>query len=254
MSDAEIQPTQPGNFDESDLSSYRAISKLAIAALVAGLLGWLAFGGPVFWVVPLSGIVLGASALRTIAAQAPALIGRKAALAGMILSLAFAGAAPSQELAYRWLIQREACQFSQAWFTSLRNGQPHIAYQLSQLPSGRRPLDESLWDVYAEDSLERESLTHYVSQVAVRALLTLADKAEVRYYSTEQMYRKKRCEVISQVYAVTYDADGEKTTFFVLLVLERWRLASTGRADWRLLRTEGGYQPKALRETAGATT
>ena len=243
----EIEDSKPrlGNARD-DVLGYQAVSGLAVAGLILGVVAAVAFIHPLLWLVPAAGILVAGLALRRIARDAPALIGRKAALAGLMLAMFCATAAPSGWSAYRGFMRREARQFARVWFDFLRRDEPHKAHQLTRHPRYRLPLDESLWVAYEEGSDPRNELENYVSRPEVRALLALGDKARVRYYDTEGQGREEGCDVVYQVYAVTCDEAGGKKTFFIGVALKRYRLQGTRRAFWRITRTDGGVRPVAL--------
>lgn len=247
MSEAEIQQARVASFQGPEQSEYRALSGLALGALVFGLLAPAALFWPLLWIVPLAGIVLGILAMRQIARNWPVVIGRKLALVGLILSVLCGAAAPSQRLTYHWLIRNEARQFAFTWFEAVRNNNPWKAHQLAQEPVYRRPLEWGFRDP-ADEPDYRAVVQEYSSQPEVRALLALGDKALVRYYDTEDQYRGSAGhDEVDQVYAVTYEHQGEKTTFFVSLLLERFPIPGTRTAEWRVARTRGGFCPAAMR-------
>jgi hypothetical protein len=246
MPEVEAHTPRLSNAHDDEVLKYQAVSGQAVAGLIFGVAAALAFIHPALWIVPVAGILVAGLALWRIARDAPALVGRKAALAGLMLSIFFATAAPSGWFAYRALMRREARQFAQVWFDFLRRDHPHKAHQLTRHPRYRLPLDESLWVAYEEGSDPRNELENYVLRPEVHALLALGDKARVRYYHTEGQGTVEGHESLYQVYAVTYDEAGGKKTFFIGLSMERYRLLSTGRAYWRVLRSEGGIRPVAL--------
>ena len=253
MPEAEIREPRLSNPQDDQVLAYQAVSRLAVAGLIFGVAAALAFIHPALWIVPVAGILVAGLALWRIARDAPALIGRKAAVAGLMLSMFCAAAAPSEWSAYRGMMRGEARRFAEAWFEFLRQDQPHKAHQLTLHPRYRLPLDDSLWASYAEGSDPRTELENYVSRPVVRALLALGEKARVRYYDTEGQGTVEGRESVYQVYAVTYDEAGGTKTFFIGVALERYQLQGTGRASWRIMRTEGGIRPDALGGTEEET-
>ena len=76
---------------DAELAAYRAVAGQAVVGLIFGLLAPLALVDPLLWAVPALGVLLSGWALRRIRRSEPALAGRKMALAGLVLSLLFAG-------------------------------------------------------------------------------------------------------------------------------------------------------------------
>jgi hypothetical protein len=233
--------------DEPDVLGYRAISGLALVALLAGLGSSIAMmTAPPGWVLPLGGIALSIAALRRVKRYAPVLLGRKAALVGLALSTVFLVAAPTAWFVYRWQVEKEARQFGALWFDYLRNNEPHKAVQLREHPTSRQPLDDLLWQFYPEHSESRGQLEGFVREKGIRTLLALGDRATVRYYDTESQEALDGRDAVHQVYAVTFQLGGEPTTFFIGLYMERIRVPAAGRAYWRLLNRADGMHPRAL--------
>jgi hypothetical protein len=221
---------------EAPIAQYRALSGLAVAALVLGLLSPVAIVDPLLWTVPFLGVVVGGLALLRIALRAPALTGRTAALIGLLLSVLFSAAGPAERVAYRWALRREARQFALQWFDFLAENRPQNAHQLILDPRYRQPLDEHLDAYYVQNPTLRADLETYVAQPPVSTLLALGRKAEVRYCATVEQ-RWDSGGNVAQLFSVTGDDAGEPKTFFVLLSMDRIALDS-GRANWQIRRAE----------------
>ncbi len=255
MSEVDTQQPWLSDPQDAEVADYRAVSALAVVGLIAGLLAPVAWGHPLLLVVPLVGASLCGLALWRIAGNAPALIGRKAALVGLSLSVLCGVAAPVDRLTYWHMLDAEAEQFARHWFEFLRHHQPEKALQLENYPDSRLPLDDGLADLYAADPQWRETLDQFLARPEVRALLRLGDKAEVRYYDTELRGRMRGVERIEQVYAVTYNDAGRKTSFFIRLALQRETVRDKPGAYWWVPQVEGGARPQAMAsaEDEGAT-
>jgi hypothetical protein len=228
---------------DEELSAYRAVAGLAVAGLIFGLLAPLALIDPTLWTVPALGMLLSVRALRRIRRSEPALAGRKLALAGLALSLLFLTAAPTDWLVHRWRVRNEATELAGLWFRCLTEDEPQKAYQLTLPSGGRQPLDHRLWAVYRDTPRLRQGLENYVKAPLVRTLLALGPKARVRFYETANQSRTGQEDVVEQLYAVTYEEEGERKSFFVAVQMSRTKLAD-GTADWRIARADGGVRPE----------
>ena len=49
--------------------------------------------------------------------------------------------------------------------------------------------------------------------------------------------------MVEQLYAVTYEEEGERKSFFVAVQMSRTKLAD-GTADWRIAQANGGVKPE----------
>jgi hypothetical protein len=222
----------------------------AVLGLLAGLAGVLAFAGALGWLIAWAGLLLSALGLWRIARNAPHLSGRGAALVGLTLSTLFVAAAPVEWRAYQQMVDDEAVRFARYWFDFLSHQQPQKAFQLTLHPHLRQPLDASLWDFYRQGVRWHNELDDYVSQPVVRTLLALGPRAETRFYQIDRQERDRDHDLVWPIFAVTYDEQGKRKTFFVRLLLERLHLHGQDRekrptalADWKIHQVEGGIEP-----------
>ncbi len=136
MSNAEVEPRLPIDPQDDELTRYQSVSGLAFLALLLGLLSWTAMFTPWLWPVAFAGVVAGVAALARIRRRAPALLGRKPALIGLLLSVVFSFAAPAELLANRWLIRNEGRRVAVEFLREIQQDHPAAAHQLT-LPAGR---------------------------------------------------------------------------------------------------------------------
>lgn len=230
---------------DAEFAAYRALAPQAVAGLIFGLLAPLALIDTLLWLMPALGLFFSCWALRRIKKNAPALTGRGMAMAGLTISLLIAVAAPTEWLVYRWRVRDEARQFSALWFRYLVQDEPQKAHQLTMPPQRRLPFDNRLWDFYRNNPRPREALKGYVSSPTVRALLALGPRSQVRFYDTAGQSRTDNDDLVEQLYAVTYEEDGERKSFFVAVRMLRPKL-SGGKSGWRIISAEGGVLPKGL--------
>lgn len=223
------------------MAEYRSVSGIAVAGLVFGTLSLGAMVDPLAWILPTVGIGFSATALVRIAGSDGSLIGRKAALVGLALSVTFGTAGPVEWFCSRWLVRREARQFTEAWFEYLRQGDPHKAHQLTLPLADRQPLDDSLWTEYQQGL--RLDLKGELKKPLVRSLLHLGDRAQVRFYQTTMQDRTGNRDRLEMVYAVTYPDGEEKKSYLVSVRLERREIEHTTHAGWRIIGADGGIRP-----------
>jgi hypothetical protein len=228
---------------EGDGETYTALSGLAVAALVFGLLSATALIDPLAWLVPLIGLILGVTALVRIMRSDGELTGRRAALAGLFLSIFFGSIAVGNSATYRHLLQGEARKVGMAWFERMARRQPQLAYQLALNPDARQPFGEDSWAPYRESRKLHGELEKHLSEKLPRVLLALGESATVRYYATESIDVTGGDETVVMLFVVTFDADDGRTSFLVRIAARRVRTELEGRLPWRILGIEGGVRP-----------
>ena len=233
-------------FDAADeeVARYRALSSLALAGLLAGLLSPLAMLSPVLWLAPLAAVVLSGLALRQIAVRSPELVGRPAALVGLVLGVSMLVAAPANDFVYRYLLGRQARQFAMMWIDDVRRGEVYKAHQLMLAPKQRLTSPDKLGEYYRKTETMREGLFHAVNEPALRTLFALGTAAEIRFYETAAVFHQEPAEVVEQTYAVTYPDERQRPkTFFITLVMQRSIESSSHRVAWTMARVDGGVRP-----------
>jgi hypothetical protein len=239
MSDAPSPPRPVFDAPADDVIRYRAVSGLAVAGLLMGLASPLALLGLPGWLVPAGGALLNGLALARIARAGPALIGRKAALAGLGLSLLFAAAAVSRWYVANRLLRNEAMRFAAVWFDALRRGNSQRAFQLTLDPAHRWPSGEDPRNFDRDNPRRHEQFQRYLRQPPVPTLLALGPKAQVRLCEAADLGQQDGHPWVQLTYAVT--CDDPATSFFLTLTLDRFITA--GRTDWRLLGVDSDLPP-----------
>ncbi len=225
--------------------SYHAISPLAIIAFGLGLAAPAVYLHPVLLVVPLIGVGFSLAALSKISSSGGALTGRRLAIAALALSLVFAVAVPTEWLAVRWQLAKEADVAAFTWFDYLRDHQPLQAHAMSFSPVSR-PKPDRLARYYETHPETRRELEVFLDEPLSRALMALGPRATIRWYETVSLQSGFEGDTITNIYAVTYKEDERLHTFFVKLSLERTVHPTTGDVSWRVLSSGGKVRPSSL--------
>jgi hypothetical protein len=231
------------DIEATELPDYRPLCVAAPIGLVLGLLSFLAFLHPVLWFVPLLAAGVNIYALISLA-QSERMVGRQAAVAGLMLALAFGTAAPLRIVTYHWLARRDAGRFGREWIQAVLEQDVHKAHQMAKMPGERQPIDGQLAAFYEQSSELRTELETYLKTPVVATLMALGPQATVRHYQTESSQTDGRSDLVEDVYAVTYEENGRQKSFFIKLNLWRNLKKEVGPRLWRVQSPEGGYKPK----------
>jgi len=249
--------TQFGDHVDVDQIDYAKFSRMSALSALLGVASFLALFSPLFWVIPLVGVVLSIAALRELGRGDRPLVGQTAARVGLALALVFGTAGVSRQTTHRWWLERDAQRYCQLWFQMLGEDQPQKAYQLNLRPTSQQPLDSDLWNYYRNVPKAGNGMKQFVKNPLVRTLLALQDRAEVHYWGAARYDRLKGTlmaptrERIGQYYAVTYTErgtatqGGRKTTFFARLDVDRIVDAETGQTGWEIVDYQGGVRPES---------
>jgi hypothetical protein len=164
--------------------SYHSVSMLAGVALVLGLLSPLAFAHVLLWGLPIAGVALSAIAIYRIDRSDGALIGRKAAVAGLAISLFCALAAATQTITRRLWLTHGARQVADRFLELLQAGDTRGAHRLFTGPQFRYPAGVDPETYYSENPEAAKDHDTFVKREIVNDLLSLGDRAEIRHQST----------------------------------------------------------------------
>jgi len=223
----------PGDLEEAQIVLYRPFSTLAVLGLVLACLGTLVLVEENLWPVPLLGLVLCVAALRRISRKEGLLLGRRLALAGLFLSAMMLAAGAAQAVAYRTWIREEGVQAAEMWFECVRTQDRYKAYQLTMDPCWRPPPNAPLEEFARKGDWQIEVQT-FANRPAVKRLLELGPRAQVRFERVEQQRRSGARQVLDLVFAVTPGEAGQDKPFSVLVELERGDCRRRGEGPWRL--------------------
>lgn len=230
----------PSEDDGAVLDGYRTVNGSALLGLLLGLSSVVALVSPILLIVPLAGLLCSWRALATLADRQVAQTGRGLAYFGLLLSVTFGVASPTAAWGDRWFLVQSTQPVIQAWFELLRTNQPEKALQLTLPPDLRRPIDDNLARYYRTHFDAHQRLESFVAEPTTKTLLLLGDRAQVRLYDNYPPVVQEHRESVALVYAVSYDDDGTRTTFFVQMGLERVPDKNGGPPRWRIVQAAGG--------------
>ncbi|GAA4429201.1 DUF4190 domain-containing protein [Bremerella cremea] len=149
--------------ENEDLLEYRELSRLAIAAMVLGVLSVLSIFTPVLWILPVLAIILGLVSYFQIT-RSEVLTGKGMALAGIGLAAIWLGIGVTQGVVRDRIMRENSRVLAQAWLDMMLEGKILESHQLTLSPQGRQPASASLEGHYQNDQLQKESLEGFKSQ------------------------------------------------------------------------------------------
>ncbi|HEV3004933.1 MAG TPA: hypothetical protein VGX78_10755 [Pirellulales bacterium] len=228
---------------EDEFGRYRAVSALAVTGVLLGLFSILAYIHPLLWLVPLVAIIVNVVALRRIAEASPALIGRKAALVGLALSLIFAIAVPIQRAIHRRELRAESLKIAEEWFNGFRDNHPEIAHRLSRYPTSAATRAQSPLKQFSSGMMSQEALRKFVHDSPNELLLKLGKRARVRLLAHEVVWAEQAMEGVRDFYVVTVGNGPETVSFLISLGTTRSKDLATGDWQWQVTKSEFVHVP-----------
>ncbi len=222
----------------SDFQSYHAMSSLAVACLVVGLLSPIAIWGPPLWFVPVVGILLGARAWYRISKD-PGLGGRKTAVFGIALALFFGSLGVADHLTYYWALERQAREVAATWFDFVTHDQVPLAHQLTLRPNERAGAGIDPMAMYRKKE-NREALQSWTETPTIERLQEWANQAHMEFLANEALYGLRGKEQLDLLFRVTKkpakspSETDERSSFQIRLGLRRAGLHRADQVDWFL--------------------
>lgn len=218
--------------EQTELGQYRSISRLAIAALFAGLASALAMAHPVLWSLPPLAAVLSVLAVRHVARHESVLTGHWMAVVGLVLALVCGAASISRVVAARRIVRAQAQQVAVAWLQLLRDGKHEEAIEWTVVPYRRRPGGVNLDEFYQNDAEARATRQKFLRQDTVKNLLASNPAAPLELLKVvEQGGRGSEHHIILQ-----YRVKGQDQTPFEFRIhLQRQETEPRGDVEWRVI-------------------
>jgi hypothetical protein len=115
------------------------ISGLSVVSLLLGLASPLCLAAPLLWAIPLFGAALAMVTARRVASSDGALIGRRAAVIGLALSVASLCTAATRSIVSDQMLSQQARSIALEWFALVESGDVSTAYAYTT-DSTRAPL------------------------------------------------------------------------------------------------------------------
>ncbi len=169
--------------DIEAVANYRAVSIVAIVALVLGLLAPVALIAPVLILLPAAALFASLLALRGIAMSDGVLVGRGLAVGGLMLGLCFGSAALSSESIQTWLLARQAKPWADTFIGLVREDKLPAAFELTLPPQQRTTLDADLSSIYATAE-KKKTIDEFALGEVVPILTELQPDDQVEYLGT----------------------------------------------------------------------
>ncbi len=221
--------------EDAELPGYRPLCTWAVVGLVSGVLSPVALSSPVFWSIPVFGVVASLAALLQISRAEEAVSGRGIAIAGLMLSLLFGVAGPVQDLSYRYFVRGMAREFGREWFDYILAGDLMKAHQLTFSEAMRQPLDNTLIEYYAKNPESEQAMQNWSRRDVIQLLLNASEDAEIQYHQNVVLHSDNRMDQIGDEYVMRYTEDGkEKVTYIRLSIRRKKPFDRSGRGDWNL--------------------
>ena len=232
MSEIDREEMRFGDQDEPDLIEYRPVSRLAILALALGLLSSLSLLAPLMLAASAVAVVVAILAMQQVKRNRAAMIGRGAAVAGLLLALTFASWTVTRGFARQWIVYGQARQFADHWVSLANDGKFLEAHQLALPTFYRQPKGTDLASYYERDEKANEEFEKLFGSEMGAHVKTYAPKYPFKFVKWIRQDRFEDHTYIVQLYAAEIEENGRRRLLPVKVVLQRSNRPTQGQIHW----------------------
>jgi len=256
MSELQKAEIQFGESGEETFQDYRSVSRASVVGLVLGLLSALSL---VHWLlapIALAAVLVSCLALVQIRARSGELLGRKAALAGIVLGIFFATSATTREYLRRDELDRQARKHAERWLGLLRKGDlPDLykAFELRQEYPQRQPvgtnlalrygvpaqfqrLDSGMIDsALMEEYMPRKAFNDFVDRPEIKEVRAAGTESELNFVGVVGRNREREKDVVTLEYELRYNSESQTETTRFTIKMFRTFYDELGEAHWHVV-------------------
>lgn len=256
MTNADKLDVQFDESGEESLHSYRSINRTSVVGFSLGVLSALSLLHWLLLPIAVAAILVCAVALRQIAARPEEFLGRKAALAGIVLAVFFLGFAATREITRRNTLDRQARHHANQWFQLLQEGSlPNLykAFELEKRYPERQPegtdlalkfgdpkefdsmevlsTDEELMDAY----LPRRNFHNFLQRPIVKQIIENGPRSELVFERVVGRNRSTNQDIVILQYTMHYRENGQAKTSRLFVKLGRYYYTDLRQAHWSVV-------------------
>lgn len=209
-----------------------------MASMLLGLLSAAAIVNPLAWCVPIVGVTLAIAALRTISANESAVLGRKAAVAGLAMALLFGACGMTRYFARQQWLYRQARPHAQKWIELVREGRLDEAHQLHLSEGSREAPGTDLDAFYQGEEGALGGRDTFFEHPPLSEIVRIGRQGQLRFVCDEAVEigrdGGKKIDLVVQRYAIDYEEDGKPQTFSFLISVGRKYDTERREAHWNV--------------------
>lgn len=235
--------------DDAEIIEYLPVNRCAVAACVLGCASALALTGKPFWAVPAIAVPLAFLALWQLSRSVDPMLGRKAAIAGLVLAVLFGSWAVATDRSRQQWIEKTAAEKTLRWFEIAAAGNWQEAHRLTLSHERRRnPDSDPLDNIPGHSALRNEAKNvsaydTFLKQDVIQELQAAGPTLRARVIKTFGSVVSGASELVSQDVLAEWSQDGQTKTLPLLVVMQRNFDEQTKTGYWFVQKLEK-HSPK----------
>jgi hypothetical protein len=220
------------------VAQYPSISVPAVLTLLLGVASAGALIGPLWWCVPFAGAALAVWALRSIAGSERVLLGRRAAVIGLVLSLLFVAWGMTRFYSRQHVLRDQARQHAEQWLQLVQQGRLHEAHQLHLAQEERQAPDVDLVKYYRDTREPRRDFRSFFDLPPLREIVDQGTQGQLRFEGDKEILTEAatgtKKDSITLRYTLDYQQDQRPKSLPFLITLTRTRNHGEADARWEV--------------------
>ena len=242
----EPKPSRPSVI-ENQIPTYRAVSTMAVFALICGGLAFFSFTSSFFYIFAVLAVVLGVLAERSIQRRPDVLTGRGLARAGVAMGLIFGLSIATITTVQTYLIKREAGLFAAHYATMLKESSLADLYYVGLTPPARAATTPE--DNLAQMASQREEAAmaemRYAPLKNLSEFLKAAPEHTISFVEIEGLGSEDLIPVALAVYKVEDTGDEDHEAEYAMAVLKGMIPEGKRGYEWWVDDVRYPYQPQS---------
>jgi hypothetical protein len=224
------------------------ISGLSVVSLLLGLAAPLSLSAPLLWAIPLFGAAIAIVTMRQVAASDGALIGRRAAVIGLALSVASLCAAASRSVVSAQMVSHQARSTALEWLQLIASGDVASAFQYT-LDGARGPAPPPPAELPEIPVHPHDPLSDLSNNPVVKYMASAGKDAQIQFDQDLSITEEPNGTIRVEQQFLVIPASGAVASPTTLHVtLERYRQSTLVAGKWLVSEYSIGKLPASARD------
>ena len=224
---------------EADVvAEYPPVSRLAVLSLVLAIVGSGAVFSPLMICVAVAAALTAAAGLWSIARAPRPLLGRKVAVAALLLSVLFGVWGTTWRLVREQMVYAQARQQADKWLQLVQAGRLQEAHQLHLAHENRQAPGADLKVFYKNDRDARFEIESYFRGEPLRQIVQSGERGNLRFLQREKLlneiYSGQKTDLVTLRYALDSPGKDPSQGLVFLVQIARKVASDDAEAHWEL--------------------
>jgi hypothetical protein len=220
------------------VAEYPPVSRLAVLSLLLAIGACGAVFSPLLVCLAVAGALVAVAALWSIARAERPPLGRKAAVAALLLSVLFGVWGTTWRMFRQETVYAQARQRADQWLQLVQTGRLQEAHQLHLAHENRQDPGADLKELYKNSRESRFDFESYFRGEPLRKIVEAGQRGQLRFVQyanlVTESFSGQKTDVVTLRYALDYTEESQSRTLDFLLLIARSVSRQGAEARWEL--------------------